>query len=283
MYVREYGDPENPKILMLHPVNMTGEELYQKLQVHLDWDYCIIAPDQGGHGKSGPYQSVLEETVQLLRYLREKQYTRFKLLYGASMGCAIAWRLMQEKDLQFEKIWLDGPLLQRHAVVTEAAMSSMYQRQLQTYQVMPNKSPNHLIRLYGEEIGEMMKRNFMQLTPRDIRRISYACCHYNLKRIPEDVQRCMHLDWGSRDLEYRLSQPAIQTYFPHATVRLRRGYGHCSYMAKQTRYYVEEMERFISEEKCSRKYRSREKAADAAAGSYYGIPEEELFPDREDS
>ncbi|MCR5173583.1 MAG: hypothetical protein K6C09_02975, partial [Oscillospiraceae bacterium] len=54
--------------------------------------YHIIAPDQGGHGKAGAYISADEEYKTLKSFLLETECLTIELLYGASMGVAVAYR-----------------------------------------------------------------------------------------------------------------------------------------------------------------------------------------------
>ena len=49
MYINEYGNPENQKLILLAPMMISGENIYELVSPHLKGEYFIIAPDQGGH------------------------------------------------------------------------------------------------------------------------------------------------------------------------------------------------------------------------------------------
>ena len=57
MFINEYGDKKNPLVLLLAPMMVSGEDLYQLMHPYYEDDYHYIAPDQGGHGKAGAYIS----------------------------------------------------------------------------------------------------------------------------------------------------------------------------------------------------------------------------------
>ena len=57
MFINEYGDKNNPLFLLLAPMMISGEDLYQLMHPYFERDYHYIAPDQGGHGKAGAYIS----------------------------------------------------------------------------------------------------------------------------------------------------------------------------------------------------------------------------------
>ncbi len=119
MYIHEFGNPEHPKVILLAPMMISGENLYHLMKPYLKGDYCIIAPDQGGHGKAGQYLSVDDEYRQLKDYLVEKGYFDIKLVYGASLGVAIGWRLFNDQRFKIEYAWFDGVALKKNAWLLE--------------------------------------------------------------------------------------------------------------------------------------------------------------------
>ena len=46
MYINEYGNPENQKLILLAPMMISGENIYELVSPHLKGEYFIIAPDQ---------------------------------------------------------------------------------------------------------------------------------------------------------------------------------------------------------------------------------------------
>ena len=71
MFINEYGSRENPTIILLAPMMVSGSDLYHLMAPHMKGNYHIVAPDQGGHGKADQYHSAEEEYAQLRAFLRE--------------------------------------------------------------------------------------------------------------------------------------------------------------------------------------------------------------------
>jgi len=88
MYINEYGNPNDPKMILLAPMMVSGSDLYNLMSPYLKAAYFIIAPDQGGHGKAGAYISADEEYRQQKEYLQKNGYIDVKLLkeHGAYTG-----------------------------------------------------------------------------------------------------------------------------------------------------------------------------------------------------
>jgi len=93
MFIHEYGSRDNPTILLMAPMMASGADLYSLMAPHLTGEYHLIAPDQGEHGQAGQYQSADQEYKDLKSYLLEIGCTQIHLLYGASLGVAVAYRL----------------------------------------------------------------------------------------------------------------------------------------------------------------------------------------------
>ena len=54
MFIHESGSKEDPLVLLLAPMMVSGEDLYQLMHPYFKkYNYHYIAPDQGGHGKAG--------------------------------------------------------------------------------------------------------------------------------------------------------------------------------------------------------------------------------------
>lgn len=52
MFINEYGDKNNPLVLLLAPMMVSGEDLYQLMHPFFKHEYHYIAPDQGGQDSS---------------------------------------------------------------------------------------------------------------------------------------------------------------------------------------------------------------------------------------
>ena len=71
MFINEYGNREEPTIILLAPMMVSGADLYHRMKSYFHNAYHVIAPDQGGHGKAGAYISADEEYQTLRSFLLE--------------------------------------------------------------------------------------------------------------------------------------------------------------------------------------------------------------------
>lgn len=248
MIIHEFGNKSAPVIILLHPMCVTGRQIYKAFKHYLDRDYLTIAPDQGGHGEDrADYTDADTEARILADFLLSHNYTHIHLLYGASMGTAVALRLMQEEGLTFDHIHLDAATLVDSAPVLCKVMTSGF---LLARRVAPHHrrlTGNIFQKLYGREWGRCMTANFLKLSDGSVQTICRACCTENCcratkgRKVSSALQKKIIFEWGDKEIDYRLSRKNLEKYFPESRVVIRKGYGHCSYMAAETENYVKEL------------------------------------------
>ena len=99
------------------------------------------------------------------------------------------------------------------------------------------------------QVSERYLRNillFERITLEDIDNICHACCHYDLRKLIDEEQKKLHLDFGEKDFDWKYSKKAVPVYMPNAELVIRPGYQHCGYMAAEPKAYVEQIEAFMS-------------------------------------
>ena len=245
MYIHEYGNRSDPIVILLAPMMVSGDNLYHMMRPHLKGSYHIIAPDQGGHGNSGPYISADAEYATLREWLLRNGYREIALLFGASMGVAVAYRLFLDPAFTIHRAWFDGVALVKNAAFAERFMRRLFRRRKIKQARKPVLASESLARIYGFDFARMMTRNFERITPNDIDAICHACCHYDLRSLTNEEQTKLHLDFGEKDFDWRYSKKTVPVYMPKAELTLRKGYAHCAYMAAHPKEYVGQLEAWM--------------------------------------
>ncbi len=245
MYINVYGDPHDPVILALHPMSITGQDLYEALKPSLSGSYFVIAPDQGGHGRSGPYVSRDEELNTLKTYLLDNGCTDIRLLYAASMGVAAAYEILKDPAFHVDKVWFDGASLSEAAPKGMGFIRPAVRMALKFYRLFPFVIGNSFVKHYGPVFGEKMKHNFSAIGDEDVVRIFTGISQTEPVEMPAQTQENMHIEWGENDGAYKSSADFVRKYLPSAQIVVRKGYGHCTYMAAHTGEYVKEVEEFL--------------------------------------
>jgi len=246
MYINEYGSGKDPTVILLAPMMITGSELYEVMSPCFRGVYHIIAPDQGGHGKAGGYISADEEYRTLKEFLLSSDLRTIELVYGASLGAAVAYRLFLDPDFTVRRAWFDGAALCREAVLAETVMKSTFRSRKRKLAKTGSEASPTLVEMYGWDFARRMTKNFERITPEDIDAICHACCHYDLRPLTDEEQSKLHLDFGEKDFDWKYARKTVPVYMPKAELSIRPGCPHCGYMAAHTKEYVEEIEAFMA-------------------------------------
>ncbi len=245
MYINEYGNRTKPLVVLLAPMMVSGSDLYKLMSPYLKGDYHIISPDQGGHGQAGAYINADEEYACLKKYLLDNGMNKIDLVYGASLGVAVAYRLFLDPDFLVEHAWFDGVALAKSAGFAEWFMKKLFRSRKKKLEKTKVEASSNLVKIYGYDFAKMMTKNFERITLEDIDSICFACCHYDLRKLSETEQKKLHLDFGETDPDLKISKKTIPIYMPGVELKVRAGYSHCGYMAAKPQEYVNELEEFI--------------------------------------
>ena len=81
MHIHTHGSKGDPVIIILHPMGITGEKIYEIVGSKFGGEYYLITPDMGGHGsEKRKFRSARAEAAALHNYLQQKGLTQIRLL-----------------------------------------------------------------------------------------------------------------------------------------------------------------------------------------------------------
>ena len=238
MYIHKHGNTALPTVIILHPMGITGTTMYEAVGEKLG-DYCVIAPDMGGHGdEKREFRSARAEAAALHDYLLKSNRTKIKLLYGASLGAVAALKMLDYHDLEIENVYLDGAPVARLGFVMRRifAPGLLWQKKM----IVRNreKGISDFVGRYGRDIAEHMADSFLRFSKTSIINIGKACVVGNMPLLTEEMQKRIRFEWGEKELYTKTSKPLVEKLYPNAHIIVRKGYEHCEYMMKKNSDYV---------------------------------------------
>ena len=245
MYIHKHGNNTDPTVIILHPMGITGTKMYEVVGQNLG-DYCVIAPDMGGHGsEKRDFRSARAEAAALHDYLLKSGRMKIKLLYGASLGAAVALKMLDYTDIEIENVYLDGAPVARLGLVMRNIFPPVLVWQKNMIAKNREKGISDFVKRYGRDIAEHMADTFLQFNKTSIRNIGNACVVGNTPLLTEDLQKRIWFDWGEKELYTKTSKPLVEKLYPHAHIIVREGYEHCEYMMKENYDYVRSLQKII--------------------------------------
>ncbi len=104
MFINEYGSKNDPILLLLAPMMVSGEDLYQLMHPNFKANYHFIAPDQGGHGKDGADFKRQFTADSYRQFFLDAGYPDVKVtLADGRIPCAVAVMKKAEKTSQYKE------------------------------------------------------------------------------------------------------------------------------------------------------------------------------------
>ena len=242
MHIHTHGSKGDPVIIILHPMGITGEKMYEVVGTKFRGEYYFITPDMGGHGsEKRKFRSARAEAAALHNYLLQKGLTQIRLLYGASLGCAVSLHLLRYEDLNIEHAYLDGAPVARLSAVMRKIFAPVLVWQQDMIIRNREKGISDFVKRYGRDIAEHMADSFLKFDKESIYHIGRDCVVGNIPDLPQEIQKRISFDWGEKELYTKTSMPLVRKIWPNAEVIVRPGMEHCEAMA-QVPDYVEKIE-----------------------------------------
>lgn len=247
MFMHTYGNKTDPAVLMLHPMGITAEKIYELIGSKFKGSYYLLLPDAGGHGEEieRDFISVDDEADKICTYLKENGIYELAMIYGESMGTGVALHMLSHNDIKVKSLYLDGAPIARLGFVMRRIFAPVLIWQKGIYEKNDRKKLAEYIERWGEDINEHMRQCFIKFTNETIRNISKVCTEGNMVDIPEELQKHTFMEWGADEDFAKLSPKTARRLYPSAHLNVRKGFNHCEYMVKENESYVRTIEKVI--------------------------------------
>lgn len=237
MHIHTHGIKGDPIIIILHPMGITGEKMYEVTGSRFEGKYYFITPDMGSHGsEKRTFRSAKAEAAALHNYLQQKGLTQIRLLYGASLGCAVSLHLLRYEDLNIEHVYLDGAPVARLSPIMRRIFAPVLVWQQDMIIKNREKGISDFVKRYGRDIAEHMADSFLKFDRESIYHIGRDCVEGNTPDLSPEAQKRICFDWGEKELYTKTSMPLVKKIWPEAEVIVRPGMEHCEAMAQDSDY-----------------------------------------------
>ena len=204
MKIQYFGDPSNPKIVVLHPMLLDGKSMLPLLG-ELRNSHCVIAPDLTGHGTdTGIFQSAQQEAETLAGWLTTQGWIDLKLVFGASIGAVVAMQLIAMPTFKVHTAVLEGCPLHSNAAFLRMMATRMFLSKHRKAQQHPGLSAQRMTKIYGETLGLIMGHTFEQIRPETLQAIAAACSDCTFPNYPKELEAHLFFEYGSEDISANL-------------------------------------------------------------------------------
>ncbi len=226
----EYGDPKNPKIILIHGF-LSPYQICEPFIKAFEKDYFITVPVLPGHDPENPEEfiSLDKTTEEILDYYIPKFGNEVFAIYGMSMGGVFAAKLLESEKLRIDKIIMESsPLLPWENFVIKF-MTKYY---LNITHKAQKRVPGVLKQAVGSMVPEDKLSVFLELldciSDGSIEKYIFEIGKYSLT-FGDSANSQIYYLYGGKINEILFKQAAkkVKKHYPTAKTLCIKGKGHC--------------------------------------------------------
>lgn len=247
MLFNEFGNKENPPILLLHGMMQNWRSEYELLKP-LEEHYRLIVPAQDGfYDGSGDFTSFADQARQIEEYIHINYNGKIFGAFGASQGGLMLTELLTRNKVSLGTVIMDGCYVAHQGRISAIATAWMFKKYKNTGQfpalinVMTKKMGKTLDdltagldnRMYLNASDTSIDRNFME--------------NYTYRTRPEIAQNetMVHLWCGSKEPYAIKSHNILKKYLKNYKEEIMDGFGHGEFLLQHSEECCEKIHRTI--------------------------------------
>ena len=237
MKICTYGNKNNEKILLIHPM-FTNEEFFKECVNKLKDKYFLIVPTLSGHYENSTYISMENEEVEINNFLENNNINKLKLVIGFSLGGNIAYDFFCKNLNKVEKVIIDSSPIFKFPKCVKSYFYKKYKKCLLNIKENKVNIVDELNK-YFHGMGESQKDITPLVTIDSLSNLIESCYNVNLYKLDKETQERITFLYGTKDIA-RLCLPRIKKYKYSKFVKLNN-LNHCEYFIKHLDDYIKEL------------------------------------------
>ena len=257
MRFNEFGEKNNPVIVMLSGSFVPGESMKNVYEILMK-DYYIIVPDYNGHYEnSGTFTTRYKEAEEVKRFLINNGIKNIDLIYGQSMGTEIGMELLKQllkENIVVKKAWFDGAPYIKLSFLYKKFMYFKFKTMINMFR---NKSIDEVMnwkflkKFAGDKINQLrpmiesMMLSIPYLTSESIKNEVECCYTFDFPEMSESMQENICFFYGEDEKAYKTCNKGVNKWYPKAKKIVEKNHGHLTYACEHTNEYIDRIKDFM--------------------------------------
>lgn len=234
MKINTYGNFDNPKLVLLHPL-FTDDKVFTKLISKLEKEYYIIIPTMSGHYPNSTYRSIQKEELEMSIFFKSHNINKIDLLIGFSIGGNIAYDFFYKNTDLIEKVIIDSAPLFNLSIISKKYIYYKYRQII--INILKNKNDRvNILKQYFGSLAEYQKDVAPLMTERSLRNIIETCYKVKIHNLDKKNQEKITFVYGTKDI-YRYCLKRIKRY-KHSKFITVKNASNCQYFIEKPTSYI---------------------------------------------
>ena len=237
MKIITYGDKDNEKILLLHPM-FTSAKFFDFAIDKLSDKYYLIIPTYSGHYENSTYISMEDEEKSIDDFLRENNIDRLKAIIGFSLGGNIAFHYFCHNQDKIEQAIVDSAPIFNFPNIIKRYFYNRYKKCLLNIKENPKNTVNELNKCFNG-MGEVQQYIAPIVTMESLKNLLESCYIVEAPKLDSVSEKKITFVYGTKDIA-RLCLPRIKKYKNSEFIKIDSS-GHCGYFRENTDEYIKRL------------------------------------------
>ncbi len=237
MQIITYGNKENEKILLLHPM-FTSAKYFDFAIDKLSKDYYLIIPTYSGHYENSNYLSMEDEENTINKFLKENGIDKLKAVIGFSLGGNIAFNYFCNNQDKVEQVIVDSAPVFKFPNIIKKYFYIRYRKCLLNIKKYPENTVKELNKCF-RGMGEVQQYVAPIVTMESLKNLIESCYNIEAPKLNSDSESRITFVYGTKDIA-RLCLPRIKKY-KNSKFVIVDSLGHCGYFRKDTEDYIKKL------------------------------------------
>ena len=247
MLFNEFGNKNNPPILLLHGMMQDWHSEYELLKP-LEEHYRLIIPAQDGfYDGSQDFTSFADQARQIEEYVQMNYNGKVHGAYGASQGGLMLTELLTRNKIDLGTVIMDGCYVAHQGKIAGWVTYKMFCKFKNT-----GKFPAlimvtmKLCGLKAEDLG-MMDSLYMNASDETIKRNFMENYTYHTRPEIAKNETMVHLWCGSKEPYAIKSHNILKRYLKNYKEEIMQGFGHGVFLMKHQQENCEKIHKTFSQ------------------------------------
>ncbi len=250
MKIQDIHTEQENVVLLLHPMLATAQMMQMLLAEPMGDGFRYIIPDFSGHGEAADsdYESAAQEARQLSEYLKKQKIGKIQLAFGASMGGVVLMKLLQDPDIQIDRLFFEGASMYTGAGGLNFMMKRIMLAKHRKAQAKPEIAVQKMAQLYGEQVKQIMASQMIGISEKSLVNVVHDCAYVELPALSPEQQKNTVFAYGEKDGDLKQAKKVCSRRYPQAQFKVWPGRGHCTYVTEDPAQYAEMLRAYLKGE-----------------------------------
>ncbi len=247
MLFNEFGNKNNPPILLLHGMMQNWRNVHETLKP-LEEHYRLIIPAQDGfYDGSSDFTSFADQARQIEEYIHTHYNGKVFGAFGASQGGLMLTELLTRNKVSLGTVIMDGCYVAHQGRISAIATAWMFKKYKNTgkFPALINVMTKKMGKTTDDLTADLDNRMYLNASDTSIDRNFMENYTYRARSEIAQNETMVHLWCGSKEPYAIKSHNILKKYLKNYKEEIMNGFGHGEFLLQHSKECCEKIHKTL--------------------------------------